>query len=255
MTSGLSDEGGPTRISREDVLRVVEYASKQCSLRDYVLIRLLLKTGMRTFETCTLRIEDVDFERCHFNVLDSKSGCLVNVPLDLETVELLRLFIGERREGYVFNHSGTWNYARAEKPWTKGYVWQLVKRIGKQAGVEGLKPRTFRQYFAANWIYKEKGSIVALQCILRHNSLRSTDCYVSKFVFQEDIEAEYRAHMDNVARAVNVELLPPVCRDCGNVTICKYIQEINREIWECMSGCKFKVLNQKPIDALVTSKS
>jgi len=78
-----------------------------------------------------------------------------------------------------------------------------------------------------------------LQYILRHDELTSTDAYIEKLTFAEDMEAEYRLHMDSVARALNTEALPEVCRDCVNNRVCKYIEEI-LPYAEVVLACRFK---------------
>jgi integrase/recombinase XerD len=250
MTRRFDNKNKAKMLSRTDVNHVFEYARANCCLSDYLLVRLFMQTGIRTGEICTLRIENIDFEKCHFHVLDSKKKELFELPVDVETVELLKLFLGERREGYVFQQVKTWRNVRHDKPLTRAHIWQKIKKIGQNAGVQGLKPRTFRQYFSAYWHYKKHGSTKGLQHYLRHDNLASTDAYLESLFFTEDLEVEYRVCMDHVARALDPEQLPPVCRNCGNVSVCKLIEEIKEEIWDCMTDCKFK---QVTLDACSNS--
>ena len=236
MVRGRDRNNPPVVVSRADVKRVVEFATKNCSLEDYVLVRLFWKLGPRTSEVSTLAIEDVDFETCHIRLLDSKKYEYVRLPLDVETIELIRLLIGNRKEGYVFKQKKPWKYARAGKPLHKVTVYIRIKNVAEKAGVKGFHPRVFRWAFSADWHYKKGGSLKGLQHILRHDSLASTDAYVSKLYFEEDLDAEYLAHMDPIARALNLENLPPVCRDCPNSKVCKYVEETP----EWMTGCNYK---------------
>ena len=119
----------PATISRADVDRVYEYASKNCCLENFVLIRLFRQLGPRTSEVCSLRVENVDFETSHVRLLDSKKKQLFELPLDIETVELLKLLIGDRREGYVFRQLTSWKNVKHEKPLTKQTIWVRIHRI------------------------------------------------------------------------------------------------------------------------------
>jgi integrase len=233
----------PVRISREDVVRVFEYAREKCCLENYVLVRLFMQLGPRTNEVCTLRVENIEYDTCHISLLDSKKKILVKLPLDVETLELLRLLVGKRHEGYVFRQLQSWKLAKRDKPLTKQTMWCRIRKIATQAGVPGFKPRIFRQYFAAQWDFKKRGTRKSLQFILRHDSKTSTDVYVEKIVFREDVELEYRLLMDPIARALQTESLPQVCRDCRNSPTCKFLEDTPNHV----TGCQFKSAKQRVI--------
>jgi integrase len=163
-----------------------------------------MKTGMRTTELCTLRIEHIDFDTYHFQVLDSKKHafCPYPLPLDIKTLELIKAFVGSRIEGFVFRQTQTWKYARADMPLSKQTVWTIIHNIGLAAGVEGLTPRHFREWFAAEWYYctsERERDLPELQRFLRHKKPGTTLDYVNSMVFQENMDAAYRRRMDEVA--------------------------------------------------------
>jgi len=206
MTNGGEPHGYKQRIIRRvDIMLVHDYARINCCRRDYLIIRVFVKTGLRTSELCTLRIEHIDFNTYCFQVVDSKKHkfCPYPLPLDVETVELIKQFIADRVEGYVFTHQ-TWGRARADKPLTKQTIWALVRRIGKAAGVEGLKPRHFREAFAAEWYYcasESERDLPELQRYLRHKKPGTTLDYVNSMVLQENVDAAYRRRLDPVAKS------------------------------------------------------
>jgi len=59
-------------IRRSDIEHVHDFARVHCKLRDFLLIRVPMKIGLRTTEITTLNIEDIDFNTRSFRVLDSK---------------------------------------------------------------------------------------------------------------------------------------------------------------------------------------
>jgi len=224
-------------ISRADVMYVHDYALENCSLRDYLMIRLPMKAGLRTNEICTLRIEKIDFESCNFEVLDSKKYCFYPLPLDMKSVDLIRKLVAPRTEGYVFRQLTSWKEARADEPLHKVTVWVRVKNIGKAAGVEGFKPRILRDFFAAHWHYVKKGNLETLRQIMRHESIEVTGHYVASMVFKEDIEQEYRANVDEVASRFGVaNTMCSVCRECPAVVVCKFASQMP----EFATGCSHK---------------
>jgi len=224
-------------IRRADVERVHDYARRNCCLRDYLLIRLPMKIGLRTGEICTLKVEYIDFVDRSFRVFDSKRKALSSfpLPLDLVTLQLIRDLIGDRVEGYVFIQRRSWKRLKQGQPLTVQEVWHIVRKIGLAAGVEGFKPRVLREYFAAVWAHVEKKSLVTLQWILRHKSLETTQVYVNKLVFWEDVKSEY----EGVKAKPFKETLPlreSLCSSCLHRDVCRFAPLPSH-----VTGCRFYV--------------
>jgi integrase len=177
-------------ISRNDVVAVHDYARAKCCARDYLLIRLPMKIGLRTGEICTLRIENIDFERRIFQVLDSKRKQFYPLPLDPVTLDLIQRLVGNRLKGYVFRQWKTWFQKRADRPLDTNSVWIRVRLIAAAAGVDNFSPRILRHYSASEW-HRSGRSLEVLRRILRHKSLAYTQFYLARLVCLEDIQREY----------------------------------------------------------------
>jgi hypothetical protein len=243
-------------IRRVDVLRVHDYARTHCDLRDYLMVRTPLYTGLRTGELCTLGIEDINFEDRTFLVLDSKRKQVYPLPLDPVTLDLLKEFIGDRTKGYVFTHEfdSSWKNQKKGVPLTVSTVWCRIRRIAQQAGVEGFNPRKFRQYFAAMWILEER-PIQTLQKILRHKSEEYCYWYGSHFMFWEDLQADYdriqdgpfvgNATIPSVQSGMTQPLVNETCVTCGSLEVCRFVDKMP----ENAVGCKYKT-PQKIIEPL-----
>ena len=54
---------------------------------------------------------------------------------------------------------------------------QLIKRLGRKAGVPRLHPHLFRHSFAVSFLVSSKGNVAALQKLLGHTSLLTTQLY------------------------------------------------------------------------------
>jgi integrase len=239
-------------IRRVDILRVHDYARQNCSLRDYMFIRLPLKVGLRTGEVCTLRIENIDFGSRSFQVLDSKRRKLYPLPLDQVSLQLMQDLVGKRVEGYVFTQKCSWMHKRAGVPLTVSTVWICVRKVAEAAGVRGFNPRVLRQFFAADWALSGRNMEV-LRRLLRHKSLAYTQIYLSRLVFWEDMQQEYeriqdapyvgRAALAPPQLAATASLLSPFfqewCVSCSHVRLCKLIDQT--PAWA--SGCRFYIKN------------
>jgi len=215
-------------IRRGDILHVHDYAQKHCPLRDFLLIRLPMKIGLRTGEISTLKIENIDFLSHSFYVLDSKRKELYPLPLDMVTLSLIQDLIKNRLEGYVFTRSHSWRKVKQSKPLSIEEIWHVVRKIGVEAGVPNLNPRLLRCFFAANWVYVEKKSHATLQRILRHKDPATTEIYVGKLVFFEDLQREYEGVQSQPF------VSDSICNDCELLSICKHAPLPSN-----VTGCRF----------------
>ena len=235
---GLQHYSGPAEtimIRRGDIIRVHDHARVNCEPRDYLLIRLPMKIGLRTGEICTLRIENIDFESRVFQVLDSKRKKLYPLPLDPVTLELIRLLIGKRLEGYVFRQRKTWTNKRADKPLHDCAVWVRVKTIAKEVGVDNFNPRILRHFFAAEW-HRSNKSLEVLRRILRQKNLGYTQFYLARLVYFEDVQKTYDEVMTGPLGESESLADSGPCSDCSIANVCKYAGSFP----SYAVGCRYK---------------
>lgn len=228
-------------IRKADVERVHDYARNHASPRDYLILRVMMKIGLRTGEVCTLRIEHIDFDDRAFLVLDSKTHELspYPLPMDILTLQLMQDLIGEALEGLLFTRSRSWRHVKEGEPLSIGEVWHIIHKIGLKASVKGFKPRILREYFAFVWAHVEKKSLVTLQRILRHQSLETTSLYVQKLHSWEDMQREYNG-VKNQPFVGSDPLRVSICNDCPNLGFCKFAP-----LPSCVEGCRFKVAKKE----------
>jgi hypothetical protein len=249
-------------IKRSDVERVHDYAREHACLRDFLLIRLPMKIGLRNSEIRTLRIENINFHERSFKVLDSKKYELFPLPLDVLTLQLIQDLIGTRREGYVFTHQGSYTHVKADQPLSRVEIWQIIHDTAEKVGIKGFNPRILRHYFAAHWIFVLKKSLVVLQRLLRHKNLTVTTIYVSKLSFFEDIQIAYEEIQNgpfqefqqesaevagsNPTRvqtpAVTPNLEESICKFCSNLHLCKFAP-----LASCVTSCRLKMVKKEGI--------
>jgi integrase len=226
---------GKVAIRRADIEKIHDYARKNSTERNFLLIRLPMQIGLRTGEIATLCIENIDFETRTFQVLDSKKKVLYPLPLDVLTLQLIRDLCGFRTQGYVFRQSRSWKYVKGDKPLSVQEIWHVIHHIAREAGVPNFNPRMLRHYFAAHWIYDLHKSVPALQVILRHESLESTQVYVGRLTFWEDVQREYDGIRNGPIVESQVEETNPtraqgahakVCSDCAALQVCKFAAQM-----------------------------
>ena len=241
-------------IKRRDIERVHDWARNNCSPRDFLLIRLPMKIGLRNSEIRMLKIEDINFEDRTFQVLDSKRYTFFPLPLDVLTLQMIKDLVGTRREGYVFAHIGSWTTVKKDAPLSRVEIWQIIHDVAEKAGVKKFSPRLLRHYFAAHWGYVEKKTLIGLQRIMRHSNLAVTSVYLSRLIFYEDLQKEYDSVRNgpfqefqqesaevagsNPARVqIPYDLEESICKVCSNLPLCKFAP-----LAPCVTSCRLKIV-------------
>jgi integrase len=238
-------------------LHKYEQKPTKLNLRNFVIIRVARKNGLRNSEIRTLEIERIDFEQRSFQVLDSKKHMFLPLPSDVLTLQFIKDLIDPRVKGYVFIHEGSWTHVKADQPLSRVEIWQIVHDIAEEAGVKSFNPRNLRQACAYEWYKKmrdnpnSKKTMKDLQQFLRHAHSKTTDIYVDKFYSFPDLQRAF----DDDEGIQNQPLLagPPgfepgrelnprtpmgfnsICAGCGYVEFCKFAP-----LPQCASECRFK---------------
>ncbi|MFN0150842.1 MAG: tyrosine-type recombinase/integrase [bacterium] len=143
-------ERPPDRLSDEEVERLTALPNPHG-----FVIRLGLATGLRWGELC--RAQSSDVENGMLVVSLTKSGKVRRVPLSPKILREIRGRVG-RLVPYSAESKGSFN--------------ATIRRL---SGVERFHSHQLRHTFACRWI--EKGTLQALQEILGHASIETTQRY------------------------------------------------------------------------------
>jgi integrase len=249
-----------------------EQSPTKLNLRNFVIIRVARKDGLRNSEIRTLEIERIDFQQRSFQVLDSKKHIYLPLPTDVLTLQFIKDLIDPRVKGYVFIHEGSWTQVKANQPLSRVELWQIVHDIALEVGIHGFNPRIFRQALAYEW-YKEmrdnpnsKKTMKDLQQFLRHVNPKTTDIYMNKFysfpdlqrAFDDDEGIQNSPLVPETAQASykkmishgddSLKLKSPwvagetICNGCGYVGFCKFAP-----LPQCASECRFKQTKEEEL--------
>lgn len=134
----------------EALLFHMESGSK--SLRDKVIVNLLLFTGVRVSELVAIRIRDIDFLNHQLKVI-GKGGKYREIPLKPELVDFIKKYIVKRRSNLYYKSE----YLLLGQRGVLGRdaVNRIHTRISKEAKLPmKLKPHTCRHTFCTNLIKK-----------------------------------------------------------------------------------------------------
>lgn len=159
--------------------------------RNYVIIVLLLATGVRTKTLLSLRISDVDLEEGYINLNTTKSHKVVRIGLERKAHHELAEYIsywrtgeGIREDDYLFCN------AYGEQL-TRSGLTKAIATYNQQRGINKTSIHLFRHTFAKNWI-TSGGDIISLAHVLTHSELEMVKRYAN--LYGSDVKDEIAEH-------------------------------------------------------------
>jgi len=148
--------------------------AKKDNRRNYLIILLMWKTGMRNSEVIKLKKKDINFEEERIIIHQGKGKKDRWIPLDEGLGDLLSY------------HTGDMPLNERLFPITTTQIRNIVH---KYQGDEYVKPHTFRHSFAVHCL-KDGMNIRSLQKILGHSNLDTTAVYLD--LIGDDIMDDYK---------------------------------------------------------------
>ncbi len=152
-------------------------SSTETGFRDFVILSLLLDTGIRLSEVCGLKVTDI---RDDYIKVFGKGRKEREVGITPDVQSLLWKYINKHRcpadpdETALFIGRGT--------PLTTRGIQQMLERVQQAAGLENMKfsAHVFRHTFAK--MYKDnQGDTFNLSREMGHSSIRVTEIYLQNF--------------------------------------------------------------------------
>ena len=154
------------------------------ALRDQAILGLLLATGIRATELCTLQMQHLhlgDDEQSYILVLGKGDKDREVGPLGMECQKYLRRYLrGQHRAPADILFLG-----RRKEPLTPSGLDKLLYRLRDFSGRENfagirVSAHTFRHTFAVNYM-EQGGDIYTLSLLLGHTSVAVTQNYLRDF--------------------------------------------------------------------------
>ncbi|WP_308160754.1 MULTISPECIES: site-specific integrase [unclassified Bacillus (in: firmicutes)] len=163
----------------EDVIKILSAPNKKMytGFRDYVMMLVLIDTGLRIGELTSIKRGDVNFQNRQIiiHAENSKKNETRVVPISQKTgKELAELtdFINGDDNDYVF-------LTQFGERYLADTFAKMLKKYGKKAGIQNVRisPHTFRNYMAVKFL-KSKGDPFTLMRILGHKDISMTNRYI-----------------------------------------------------------------------------
>lgn len=158
-------------------------------LRDYMIMQLLLDTGIRLEELCNAKVSDVDLRSCSIYIRQGKGRKSRTVFFGLESRKSVLRYLAftgitnEADMNLVLNQDG--------QPLKPRSIQERISLYAHAAGIKGVRPspHTFRHTFAKMFLMSE-GDPYALRDLLGHNTMSTVIIYLK--LFREDLYLKYK---------------------------------------------------------------
>jgi site-specific recombinase XerD len=166
----------PSRFDVAEVDALVESCSRTTAVgrRDYAVLKVLSRLGLRAGEVARLRVEDLDW-RLGEIVVHGKGGRVDRLTLPVDVGDAIVAYLEHGRPGWPFRE--VFLKVRApEGPISSGCVNAIVREAGRRAGVQGAHAHALR-HSAASEMLAMGVPLDEIAQVLRHTSTLTTSIY------------------------------------------------------------------------------
>lgn len=169
--------GLPRGLDPADVRRMLQTCDRRTSLgrRDFAVITLMVRLGLRKREVAALTLEDVDW-RAGEIVIRGKGERSERLPLPADVGEAIAAHL---RAGRAPSAEGRFVFHRHKAPHTRltpGAAGHIVKAAASRAGLDGVHAHRLR-HTAATEMLRAGAPLAEIGQVLRHRSALSTAIY------------------------------------------------------------------------------
>jgi integrase/recombinase XerD len=166
-------------LPREQVLRVLACCDQRTSMgrRDYAILLMLARLGMRAGEIVSLKLEDIDWEAGCITI-HGKGRNLAQMPLPADVGEAIAVYL--RKSSPKAPSREVFLSARApnRRLAGPGVIDDIVRSALRRAGIEAERKgaHQFRHALAIE-LLRTGASLREISEVLRHRSVQSTTVY------------------------------------------------------------------------------
>lgn len=166
----------PQAIEPEEVTRLLESCDRQTSkgLRDFALLLLLVRLGLRAGETVALELDDIDWEQGEIEIR-GKGRRQERLPLPVDVGEALVAYLRRGRPDTADRHL----FLRSRAPrraLSSSAVGHVVYEACDRAQIPRVGPHRLR-HTAATHMLCQGASLPEIAQVLRHRHLETTAIY------------------------------------------------------------------------------
>jgi len=169
--------GLPRALEAEQVRALLDSCDRStvAGLRDFAILTMLVRLGMRRGEVAGLRLDDIDW-RAGEIIVRGKGARIERLPLPDDVGEAIAVYLRDARPP---GFSGRELFVRIKaprRPLTAGGVTQVVVSASKRAGIGEVTAHRLR-HTAATELLRAGAPLHEIGELLRHRSVLTTAIY------------------------------------------------------------------------------
>jgi integrase/recombinase XerD len=174
--AGWRDTGVPKAIPADDVQRLLDGCDRSdpIGIRDYAILMLVVRLGLRSAEVARLELDDIDW-RAGQIVLRGKASRQDGMPLPCDVGEALSDYLSQARPPTPLRQVFLASKAPM-RPIPPGLVSDVTHRACDRAGLRRIGAHRLRHTLATEML-RRGAKIVEVSQVLRHRDLATTAIY------------------------------------------------------------------------------
>ena len=179
MTSSVRKERRREYLTAEEIAKLLT-ASKTSRNpeRDYCMLLLMFRHGLRVSELCTLKLSDINLETRELHVNRLKGCDSGPHPLYSGETAAVRAWLAKRAEMNPPESCDTLFISERRKALSRVTIWLLITETARAAGLDHLEIHPHMLRHTCGYALVNKGTdIRVIQGYLGHRSISSTVRY------------------------------------------------------------------------------
>lgn len=168
----------PQGLPTKQLRRVLAGCNRKSVIgrRDYAILLLLARLGLRSGEVCALQLEDIDWETGSLTVR-GKGDCSAQLPLPADVGKAIAVYLKDARPRSLHRSVFLKTCAPVANLYS-GTIGQIVNRAIARAGISWCRKgaHQFRHALATKMLH-QGASLAEIGEILRHRHPRTTAIY------------------------------------------------------------------------------
>ena len=172
-------------FTREEVDTILQQIDQQTMMgkRDYAILLLASRTGLRGIDIATLQLKDLDWFNNTIHIVQRKTGQALTLPLEAEVGNAIAAYILKGRP----ESDSTYIFLRAIIPYKRlsetGAVGPILEKYRKKAGIkrtsgDGKSFHALRRSIGT-WMLESGVPLTTISQVLGHRNQNSAKQYLS----------------------------------------------------------------------------
>jgi site-specific recombinase XerD len=192
-TRQVKSPHAPTALAAGEVHRLLRAAGQSAEdlrLRDYALVQILLRTGLRVEEAVALRVGDVTaYDRSGAVRVRRRGRGGRDVPLGAEARRAIRAYLDARGNPEASEPLFT---SREGQALAVRSAQTVIRNAARRAGLEQVSSQALRHTFAIHYLRDNPGKLPQLAALLGNQSVESAATYTRPSSRRRGVDLERR---------------------------------------------------------------